>query len=231
MPNNPIDIFHSQHYQRHNQKRLEHLASLNLDLVNCTVLEVGAGIGDHTNFFLERDCKVVSTEPRVENLKILQARYPHIRTLALNLDNPPQLNELFDIVYCYGLLYHLANPAKAIAFMSRHCRRMLLLETCVSFGDEELINSCSEPAENFTQSTSGQGCRPTRKWVYNQLKLYFDFVYMPITQPSHEEFPLDWTVPPSTDNFTRSIFVASKQKLNNPLLVQEIPTRQVQQSK
>ncbi len=223
----PIHVFHSEHYQRHNQRRLEHLASIGLDIANATVLEVGAGIGDHTSFFLDRGCQVVSTEGRPENLEILRYRYSNLQVRYLDLDNPdPTFNEVFDIVYCYGLLYHLKKPAEAIEFMSRCCKKMLLLETCVSFGDEESINSCSEPAERVEYSISGQGCRPTRQWVYNQLKKYFAFVYMPITQPNHEEFPIDWTSPSSTQTFTRSVFIASRQQINNELLIQNIVIKQ-----
>jgi 16S rRNA A1518/A1519 N6-dimethyltransferase RsmA/KsgA/DIM1 with predicted DNA glycosylase/AP lyase activity len=38
-----------------------------LDLVGKSVLEVGAGVGDHTLYFLDRDCAVVSLEARGEN--------------------------------------------------------------------------------------------------------------------------------------------------------------------
>lgn len=100
------------------------------------------------------------------------------------------------------------------------------LETCVSFGNEEAINPCSEPAESASQAVSGQGCRPTRIWVFNQLKKYFDFVYMPITQPNHEEFPLDWSSEPQNNTLTRSVFIASKTPLDNPLLIEEIPMTQ-----
>ena len=223
----PIDVFQSIQYQRHNQRRQEHLASLGLNLTDATVLEVGAGIGDHTSFFLDRGCEVVSTEGRQENLEILRYRYPNLEVRHLDLDNPdPNFNKLFDIVYCYGLLYHLQNPVAAIDFMSRCCQKMLLLETCVSFGDEELMNPCGEVAEHPSQAISGQGCRPTRLWIYKQLKQHFEFVYMPITQPNHEEFPLDWTLPASTNILTRSVYIASRQPLDNPFLIDSIPMKQ-----
>jgi len=228
----PEFSFLSAHYLRHNQRRQEHLASLRLDIAGNTVLEVGAGIGDHTNFFIDRNCQVVTSEERKENLRILRQRYPGLRVLRLDMDNPPEtFNETFDIIYCYGLLYHLKNPNKAIEFMARCCRKMLLLETCVSFGDDELLNPCPENQLTPTQSVSGIGCRPTRKWVYNQLKQYFNHVYLPITQPCHEEFPIDWTSASlHKSSLQRAVFIASKQRLINELLTEEIPLIQKRSS-
>jgi ubiquinone/menaquinone biosynthesis C-methylase UbiE len=226
---NPKDAFLSYHYQRHNQRRLEHLSSLGLNFTGFTVLEVGAGIGVHTSFFLDRGCQVVTSDARLENINILRSRYPDLRVLFLDLDNPPEtFNELFDIVFCYGTLYHLKNPDRAIKFMSHCCRKMLLLETCVSFGDEYSLNSCIEDKLSPTQSISGKGCRPTRRWVHNQLKKYFEYVYLPITQPYHEEFPIDWTSPPANKKrLTRTVFIASRKKIVNKLLVEEIPMKQM----
>lgn len=228
IPVSPKDVFLSYHYQRHNQRRLEHLATLGLSIAGSTVLEVGAGIGDHTSFFLDRGCPVVCTEAREENVEILRRRYHNLQVRRLDLDYPDAttIDGLFDIVYCYGLLYHLKKPVEAIEFMALHCRKMLLLETCVSFAEGESINPCNESAEDPTQSVSGQGCRPTRKWVYKELKRHMEFVYMPVTQPNHEEFPIDWCSPPSEGVLTRAVFIGSKQKLTNDLLVEDVPMQQ-----
>lgn len=224
----PVQSFQSNHYLRHNQRRLEHLASLGLDLYDKSVLEVGAGIGDHTHFFVDRNCQVVTTEGRPENLELLQQRYPNLTVAHLDMDEPVlDLSQKFEIVYCYGLLYHLKNPDVAIRFMADNCTDMLLLETCVSYGTEEAVNLCNEPAHSPTQATSGTGCRPTRPWVYNQLKQYFEYVYLPVTQPNHEQFPLDWstktTDAKNPEGLSRAIFIASRQPINNPMLVTEIP--------
>lgn len=224
----PEGAFLSYHYQRHNQRRLEHLASIGLNIANFTILEVGAGIGDHTSFFIDRGCQIVTSDARQENIEILHSRYPYVKVLHLDLDSPPEtFNKVFDIIYSYGLLYHLKNPSEAIKFMSCCCRKMLLLETCVSFGNENLLNLCAEDILNPTQSYAGRGCRPTRRWVYSQLKRHFEFVYLPVTQPNHEEFPIDWTRPPSKQILTRAVFVASREQINNKLLVEEIPMKQI----
>jgi ubiquinone/menaquinone biosynthesis C-methylase UbiE len=227
IPTSPKDCFLAYHYQRHNQRRLEHLSSLGLEFAGATVLEVGAGIGDHTSFFIDRGSKIVSTDAREENLKILRTRYPGIKTLNLNLDDPDKtFNEVFDIVYCYGLLYHLKNPVEAIEFMSRRCQYMLLLETQVSFGNDDSNKPHGEDPTYPVASYEGWGCQPTRRWVYNQLKRHFEFVYMPITQPNHEEFLIDWTNPPLKQSVIRSVFIASRQEIMNSLLSDEIPMKQ-----
>lgn len=226
----PEVAFRAAFYIRHNQRRQEHLASLGLPISGTTVLEVAAAIGDHTSFFLDRGCKIVSTEGRPENLAVLRSRYPDLDVRHLDLDHPVELGQTFDLVYCYGVLYHLSRPAEALAFMAKCCHGMLLLETRVSFGDREQVNLVKELAKHPSESIVGRGCRPTRVWVYKQLKNLFPFVYLPKTQPNHEEFPIDWTAaPPTTDIAVRSVFVASRRRLDNPQLTEELLMHQVRQ--
>ena len=124
----PLSSFATDHYQRHNSRRLEHLATLSLDLAGRKVLEVGAGIGDHTSFFLDRGCRVTALEGRLENVEILKSRFPSVETSWLDLDDD-EIRHLgrFEIVYAYGVLYHLAEPRRAIARMSAWCSDLLLL--------------------------------------------------------------------------------------------------------
>ncbi|HZP58732.1 MAG TPA: methyltransferase domain-containing protein, partial [Opitutaceae bacterium] len=224
----PVEVFHSHHYLRHNQRRQEHLATLGLDLARKTVLEVGAGIGDHSSFFLDRGCTMTITEARLQNLSYIQKRYPAATVRQLDLNDPPaNLGGTFEIVYCYGTLYHLEKPETALKFMSSLCTGMLLLETCVSFTDTGTINLWSENPLDPSQSILSQGCRPARSWIFETLKKLFPYVYMPLTQPWHEEFPLDWTaVAPSPSSHSRAVFIASREKLDCASLTDNIPMKQ-----
>lgn len=222
---NLSENFLTDYYQRHNRRRQEHLASLGLDIANKTVLEVGSGIGDHTSFFVDRGCKVTSTDGRAELLNILQERLPNVTTLLWDVEFPPsELITEHQIVYAYGILYHTSKPEFVLRNLASLCSEMLLLETCVSFGNEELINLTHENIDDPTQALEGIGCRPTRSWVFNTLKIYFPFVYLTRTQPWHKEFPVDWTSESKTNHegLIRSVFVAAKKPLNNPSLVFEL---------
>jgi hypothetical protein len=110
--------------------------------------------------------------------------------------------------------------------MSAWCSDLLLLETCVSFGVEAAVNPVGEDATDPSQSVRGLGCRPTRRWVIEVLRSQFAHVYVPMTQPWHEEFPLDWPQPALSGRLTRAIFIASRRPIENPLLVKELPDRQ-----
>jgi hypothetical protein len=137
----------------------------------------------------------------------------------------------FDVVHCYGLLYHLGKPAEALTFLIENATSMLFLETCVSFGESEEVNLVSEPQADLTQAYSATGCRPTRPWVFNRLRELFAHVYVPTTQPCHPEFPLDWTNRKEhTADLQRAVFIASRQKLENEFLSTSLIMHQTRHS-
>jgi hypothetical protein len=205
--------------------------------VRKSVLEVGAGVGDHTPYFLDRDCSVVSLEARGENCQLFaesmqalkDSGYDKASRWKLVQGDIESLNGArtgkFDVVYCYGLLYHLEDPGAALSAMAARCLDLLLLESCVSFGGHEALNPISERQSDPTQSFRGGGCRPTRPWIMNELKTLFAHVYVPRTQPAHEEFPLDWTGEQPLDRLTRATFVASRRKIVNEQLLDFLPER------
>jgi hypothetical protein len=220
-----IENFLNEPYQRHNRRRQEHLASLRLPLFGKSVLEFGAGIGDHTSFFLDRGCTVTVTDAREENVRAIRARFPDIDARVVDIERglPPDIGR-HDVVYAYGLLYHVSDPASALAHMASVASEMLLLETCVSFGDGENINATKEDVGNPTQAIHGLGCRPTRAWVFNTLVRHFEHVYMTLTQPWHEEFPVLWdgTPPVNGTGLYRSVYIASRHSLTNDRLVDHL---------
>lgn len=209
-----------------NQARQAHLASLGLDLTGRSVLEVGAGIGLHTPFFLKRGCRVLATDGNPENVAEIRRRHPGLEARVLDLEQDQDLRSLgrFDVVYCYGLLYHLARPEQALAQLAQACSGQVLLESCVSPGGFDEVLFVRDPASN-NQALGGIGCRPTRCWVHNRLRRYFGHGYLARTQPDHPDFPENWDCP-ETQLVYRAVFVGSRAPLALATLTEEIPRSQ-----
>ena len=219
-------VFQSDHYMRHTQRRQEHLATLGLPLDQKTVLEVGAGIGDHTSFFRDRGCGVVTTDAKPDNFTYMRERFKtdsniQVQLLDVLVQHYEFMDNPFDIVYCYGLLYHLDFPEMALHILSGYCTGLLLLETQVSAASVYEIKSTQDSKSDPSGSLDNVGCLPSRKWAMVALKRYFPYVYMTVTQPWHEEFPIDWTVP-SENPISRAVFVASRKKLEYSTLSSEV---------
>jgi SAM-dependent methyltransferase len=207
-----------------NNARMNHLGSLELPIEGQSVLEVGSGIGLLTTFFEERGCKVLSTDARPENVAENKRRNPARLVATLDLERPESIRAIgkFDVVFCYGTLYHLAAPEPALEALS-HVADLILLETCVSPGEGD-VSPTVEEEHTMNQAFSGLGSRPTRAWVVNRLAKFWGHGYISVTQPSNPDFPTDWTVPP-TRPLQRAVFVGSRAALTNPLLTADIPSR------
>jgi SAM-dependent methyltransferase len=231
----PEAAFLSSHYTRHNARRLEHLASLGLPLHGRSVLEFGAGVGDHSSFYLDRGCEVLATDARVTNLALLESRlrdHPKrgkLQTTLIDVDLDFDLERQFDVVHCYGLFYHLVDPAGALTRMAKCCRSLFLLETKTDPGVPELVVAGAENAAESYNSFSGRNARPTRSWIARELRRHFRFVYFPNTTPAHEEFPPDWSdLSAVPDGWPRTVVVGSRDRIDQANLQPDLPQRLVQ---
>ena len=215
-----LSNFFSRPYQVHNRARLAHLESLCLPLANRRVLELGSGPGDHTGFYVERGCAVVSVDARQECLDVLKQRYPGVNAELCDLNDPAALRPLgaFEVIHCYGILYHLEEPSQLIRYMGEACSGLAVVETCVNADRAQSADIVDETIGDFTQSSTGRGSRPTREWVFEALGRCFPFVYQTQTQPNHPEFPVDWKDLTYAPPLIRAVFVASKQPLDLPSL-------------
>lgn len=220
-----FDVFLSSEAQRINAARQDHLATLGLAISGRRVLEVGAGIGLHTAFFEERGCTVLSTDGSAVNLAEIKRRFPGRKTARLDLDHPGDIAGLgtFDLVYCYGTLYHLGDPDGALARIATVCNGQILLETIVVLGNYPELHRVSDPPSD-NQGIHGLGCRPTRRWVMDALKRHFGHAYTSVSQPDHGDFEPDWSLTRGFGNM-RAIFVGSKVPLSLLTLTEALPTK------
>lgn len=223
----PFDDFNIEHYQRIDKKRMEHFMSLGINLSGKNVLELGAGIGNHTAFLLNQGVShVICMEARSENVAIMNERFasdPRVQIIQYDLEKPFSLDERVEICYCYGLLYHLSNPDVLIRSVADSITELLMMETCVSYEASDSVNKVNEDINLYSQSFSGEGCRPGRQWVMEELRKYFPYVYITRTQPDHEQFPLDWNCYENKPRLSRSVFAASFSELPSDRFTTLIP--------
>jgi len=227
----PTRIFLTPEALAINRARQQHLASLGLPLDAKRVLEVGAGIGLHTAFFEQRACHVLSTDGRMDNVSEMRRRHPNRDVAVLDLERSDDIRALghFDVVYCYGTLYHLGTPEATLRALAE-VSDMVLLETCVTPGEGSVLHMVDEQESVRNQARSSRGCRPTRGWVLGTLTDLWGNAYLSRTQPDHVDFPLDWSqlpAEPHATRNTRAVFVGSRAPLDdNAALTRFLPDRQ-----
>ena len=126
-----------------------------------------------------------------------------LRADALSFE--PVVPESFDIVHCYGLLYHTDDPACGRWRQSRaNAAGLLLLETCVAFGSHEAINPVPERAHIPSQSVSGHGM-PSDTSLAVQASVRAVRALRTCHDPAGARgFPLDWTRAQPTDRDARA---------------------------
>jgi FkbM family methyltransferase len=206
-----------------NRARLAHLESLGLPLSGRSVLDAGCGVGHLAQFFVERACRTLCVDARSENIDRLRALYPDLEAAVANVETGRLADfGVFDIVFCYGLLYHLANPLAGLANIAEACGGLLLLETIIADHPLPLCRLADEPSETLNQAIGGVGSRPTPAFVAMALtRLGFPFVYAPVNPPNHPDFEFQWRgdLADSRDGHPlRCVFVASRSKLENSRL-------------
>lgn len=222
-PMTGVEPFDTAAAQAFNQARLDHLETLDLPLAGKSILDAGCGVGRLSGFFLKKGCTLTALDGRAENIEAFKARHPGVAAHVAKVDEQPLTRfGRFDIVLCYGLLYHLMDPYRALRNLSQVCGELLLLDTVVCdhrlplarFDDEYL---------SATEAMHGLGLRPSPSAVAQLLsRAGFQFIYAPKEPPRHKDFQFEWrnNLDFRRDgSLMRCVFVASHKRLGNPKLV------------
>ena len=188
----------------------EFLASVRQQTDMRTALDVGCGVGEFSKFLLGLDFSVVGVDGREENIREAQRRYPQIRFRTANAENLP-LAELgsFDLVLCFGLLYHLENPFHAIRNLYSLTSKVLLIETMCAPSLEPLMQLVDE-GKSENQGLNYVAFYPSEACLIKMLyRTGFPYVYGFAKLPDHELFRASFW-----QRKQRTMLAAAKAPLN-----------------
>jgi SAM-dependent methyltransferase len=201
-----------------NAARINWLERANLPIASQRVFDVGCGIGHFIPFYLSHGCTVVAVDGRAENIDELRRRHPGIEAHVADAQElDARRFGAFDIVHCFGLLYHLDSPVAALRRLGGMCTRLLILETMVCDSAEPLAVLVDE-TKAASQAMDGLGSRPSPAFIALALnRAGFDYVYAAAEAPLHPDFQFDWKNNRETTRDgvpLRCVLVASKVPLD-----------------
>lgn len=154
-----------------------------------TALDVGCGVGYFSAFLRGMGLQVLAIDGRDENVKEAQRRFPNVAFDVADVQNPDiQRLGYFDLVLCYGLLYHLENPFGAIRNLAALTKKVLLVE-CMCVPEKQAVLNLRDEGSGDDQSLHYVAFYPSESCLVKMLyKSGFPYVYRFKVLPTHEQF-------------------------------------------
>ena len=152
-------------------------------------VDTGCGVGFFSQTLAECGLNVCGFDGRGENVTEARSRFPHIPFEQADIEGKAIL-ELgqFDLVLCFGLLYHLENPLLAVRHLRGLTGKCLLLES-MCLPEEKTAMLLREEPNQEDQSLSDVAWYPSEGTLVKMLyRGGFGNVYRVIPLPDHEDF-------------------------------------------
>lgn len=174
-----------------------------------TAADIGCGVGHFSKFLSDLNLRVVAVDGRPENTAEAKQRFPEITFITANAESLPTAEMgAFDLVLCFGLLYHLENPFRAIRSLRALTGKLLLIESMCAPGDEPSMELLDE-YEADDQGLDYVAFYPTESCLVKMLyRAGFPRVYGFARLPNHEFYEAT-----ASHRRRRTMLVASKEEL------------------
>jgi tRNA (mo5U34)-methyltransferase len=211
-------IFDQQHYDLLNRARwgvvAPLLAEIRGPLALKTVVDVGCGPGHFSALLQSLGFEITGVDGRQRNVQEAQQRNPGIRFLQFDAEDPAMRSlGKFDLVFCFGLLYHLENPLLAIRHLKAMTCNLLLAEGVIFPGDAPTMGLVDEGSFD-DQGLNHVAFYPTESCLQKMFYCAgFRFVYRFTSMPDHPGYHQRGTRPR-----IRTILAASHELIASPLL-------------
>lgn len=186
-------VFDQKHYDSLNSARAAVVSAL-LDELKPqlglkSAIDVGCGLGYFSGLLQSLGLKVTAADGRSENADEAARRQPGVEFHTYNAENPAiRTLGQFDLVFCFGLLYHLENPLLAIRHLQAMTGRLLLIEAVIFPGNEPIMGLVDEVSSD-DQGLNHFAFYPTEACLEKMLFCAgFPFVYRLARMPDHSDY-------------------------------------------
>jgi SAM-dependent methyltransferase len=186
-------VFDAPHYQNITRARLDFTNTFLPDLVRSSgllsALDAGCGIGDFSPYLASLSLETTGIDARAVNITEAARRYPNISFATHDIESSEVLKlGVYDLVFCYGLLYHLENPVAAIRNLHALTGHVLLIESMVipdNFLEFGLVMESTSDDQGIRYMAVVPSERSLIKTLY---QVGFPYVYSFRYLPDHDDF-------------------------------------------
>lgn len=152
-------------------------------------VDVGCGVGFFSQTLAECGLQVCGFDARAQNVTEARRRFPGIPFEQADIEDR-EISRLgqFDLVLCFGLLYHLENPLQAIRNLRTLTEKCLLLESMCLPEERCSLLLRQEPRQD-DQSLTELACYASEGSLVKMLYCAgFAKVYRVTLLPDHDDF-------------------------------------------
>src|ERR1700693_5675303 len=212
-------IFDQPHYLKHIEARGALIGKvvpeLKVALGLATALDAGCGPGFFAQVLHDCNLEVRGFDAREVNINQARLRYPNLsfETRDIEDSSVAQLG-VFDLVLCFGLLYHLESPLRAIRHLRQLTGKVLLLESMCIPSKQSVVLLREEPKSD-DQSLTDLAFYPSEECIVKMMhRAGFSSIYKTLLLPDHEDFRAT-----SESARIRTVLVASYEPIDLPGLI------------
>jgi FkbM family methyltransferase len=154
-----------------------------------SAVDAGCGVGFFSQLLADCGLNVCGFDGRAENVAEARRRFPQIPFEQADIQERTILQlGRFDLVLCFGLLYHLENPLLAIRNLRALTDKCLLVESMCLPEEKSSMLLREEPHQD-DQSLTDLACYPSEGSLVKMLyRAGFSVVYGVMPLPDHDDF-------------------------------------------
>jgi SAM-dependent methyltransferase len=211
-------IFDQSHYDVLNAARDATVDGILPDLIGRlglkTALDLGCGLGHYAEILHKYGLDVLAVDGRAENVEEARRRYPYLKFQVADAQDPALTNfGKFDLVFCFGLLYHLENPFRVIRGIEKLAVKLTLIEGIV-YPSPEPVMVLMDENHGADQGLNFMAFYPSETCLVKMLRRAgFLECYTPNRMPNHPEYQV------GGNGFRRrTVLAASKVPVNSASL-------------